>query len=44
MENLKKYGKLLKNLHPKKLKKLVEDLNKRTRTTEDAIKNLRIKK
>ena len=44
MENLKKYGKLLKNLHPKKLKQLVDTLNKRTRTTEDAVKKLRIKK
>jgi len=44
MDNLKKYGSMLKNLHPNKLKELVNKLNKRTKTTQDAIKKLRIKK
>ena len=43
-EDFKKFGGLLKNLHPERLKLLIKNLNKRTKTTQDAIDSLRIKK
>ena len=44
IDNFKKYGKLLKGLNPKRLKLLIDKMNKRTKTTQDAIDSLRIKK
>ena len=44
MENFKKYGELLKNLSPKRIKLLINQMNNRTKKTNKAIESLRIKK
>jgi hypothetical protein len=44
IDNFKKYGELLKNLNPKRLKLLIDKMNDRTNKTNKAIESLRIKK